>query len=475
MNHFALKAVLLPMLLQAAVAVGVLGISADAIAEEPSASNNASSEASATLSNDPAEELRDLTVPSGTQLRIEVSRRKRLRLGGEVQARLLEPIYAENRMLIPSGALLHGTIVELRPAARDKRLNAQLQGDFTPLREPVIQWTLLTRADGTAYPLSGESSTGAGGTLYFRTEAPPRTSFVRRAWNTTMGRKSPPPSDEVPRKGERLQRYLWSQLPLHPQYLESGARYEMALTEDMHVAARPLPDTFDLSHPRPLEQSVWVYSRLRTPLNSATAKPGDPVEAIVTEPIYDEQNRLLVPQNSILQGKVLYAEPSGPRGRNGTLRFAFHQVNWPSGFAQKVEAAPAAIESNPEARMSIDQEGGVARENQHSFAAPLLTGLLSGSTLGDSDAGRGKITAASNGFAILGRVAGLASGSPFVGGSIGAVSTARLIHKHWLAHGKETCFTSQTEVVLKMSPAHAYPAEPEKLSAREPAKLSAQK
>jgi hypothetical protein len=322
---------------------------------------------------------------------------------------------------------------------------------------------MLRRVDGSEYPLLAESTTGAGGTLYFRTEAPKRVSFARRTWNSVVrGKTKQVQTDEFAHRGELVQKYLWSQLPLHPQYLEQGLRYEMKLTEDLTIAARPLPMGIDLDQPTPLQGVVLVYSRLQTNLDSAVAKPGDPVEAVVTAPVFDEQSRLVLPQNSVLHGKVLSAEPSGRWGHNGSLRFTFHQVSWPTGFTQKVEGSPLAVESNRAARIFIDPEGGVARLNEHSLAAPFLMGLLSGSTLGDEDASRGKITASSNGFALIGRVAGLASGSPYVGGGLGAVATARSIYKHWLAHGKETSFSPQTEVVLEMTPAHAYPMSAEK-------------
>ena len=472
MSFVTWRAALLPLLLEAALGFGAVDGTANGAGDQASgvssnasshASSAASSEVSLSDSNDAADDTRQVTVPAGTLLRVEVARRVRLRLGSEIEGRLLEPIYAENRLLVPCGAVLHGTIVEMHPAPRSKRLNAKLRGDFTPLREPVIQWTALSRVDGSEYSLLAESRTGAGGTLYFRTEAPQRVSFVRRTWNSVAaGKTKPVQSDEVPHRGERLQKYLWSQLPLHPQYLEPGRRYEMRLMEDLQVAARPHPVAIDLNQPRPLQGVVWVYSRLQTNLDSAIAKPGDPVEALVTEPVVDEQGLLVLPQNSVLYGTILGAEPSGRWGRNGTLRFVFHQVSWPTGFVQKVEAVPLAMESNPSAKMAIDKEGGVARQNEHSLAAPLLMGLLSGSTLGDEEAGRGKVTASSNGFALIGRVVGLASGSPYVGGGIGAVATARSIYKHWLAHGKETSFGPETEIVLEMAPAHASPLSAEK-------------
>ena len=468
MKRVAWKAALLPLLLQATLGFGALDGAADAAQDAAAngASTVANNDEAATANRDgdgSSDSLKLLTVPSGTRFRVEVSRRPRLREGNGVEGRLLEPIYAENRLLIPSGARLQGKIIEVRPAPRCKRLNAKLHGDFTPLREPVIEWTMLTRADGSEYPLLGKSTTGSGGTLFFRSDAPQRVSFVRRTWNSMAGRKTPPlATAEMPRKSERLQRYFWSQMPLHPQYLEGGTRYEMVLTEDLHIAARPLPVPVEFSQPRPLQSLVWVYSRLQSDLDSATAKPGDPVEAIVVQPVLDEQNRLILPQNSVLHGKILSAEPSHRWGRNGSLRFAFHQVSWPTGFTQKVDAMPAAVESNPAAKIAIDQEGGVARQNEHSIAAPLVRGLLSGSTFGDNDAGRGKVAITSDGFAIAGHVVGLASGSSYVGGAISAVATGRSIYTHWLAHGKETRFGPATQIVLEMSPSHAYPVSAEK-------------
>jgi hypothetical protein len=82
-------------------------------------------------------------------------------------------------------------------------------------------------------------------------------------------------------------------------------------------------------------------------------------------------------------------------------------------------------------------------------------GLLSASALGDEDGGLSKAAVSSNGFALVGRLAAIGIGSRYVGGS-GAVATGRSIYTHWLAHGKDTHFGNDTEVLLEMSPAHAH-------------------
>jgi hypothetical protein len=402
-----------------------------------------------------------LTVPSGTLLRVEVTRRNRLRTGRVLQGRLLEPIYAENRLQIPSGALLQGTIAAVRPAAHGKRLEAKFHGDFTPLHEPIIRWTTLTRGDGDEYPLQAESTTGAGGTLYFRTFRGPHQSLLRRAWSSLIGRKDAAVSSvKAPHLGERLQKFFWSQMPYHPQYLEEGAQYEMALTGDLHLPAGLSPVQADAGEQTPLQNQVSVHSRLRGNLDSATAKVGDPVEAVVTEPVVDAQNQLIIPQNSIVHGRVLSAAPSRRRGHNGNLRFSFDALTLPSGFQQNVEATPTAVESSADAKLAVDQEGGVARQTDRSIAAPLVMGLLSASAIGDDDGGIGKAAVSSNGFALLGRLIAIGTTSRYVGGTIGAFGTGRSIYTRWLAHGKDTHFGNDTEVLLEMSPAHAHRMSP---------------
>lgn len=381
-----------------------------------------------------------------------------------IQGRLLEPIYAENRLLIPSGALLEGTISAVRPAAHGKRVEAKFHGDFTPLNEPVIQWAVLSRNDGSRYPLQAESAAGAGSTLYFRSAHRGHQSLMRRGWNSLLGRKDSAMSTvKAPHKWERLQRYFWSQMPYHPQYVEEGTQYEMALTTDLQLPAVPSPaqtDAQNLDEQKPLEQLVSVHSRLQSDLNSAEAKPGDPVEAIVTQPVFDAHNELIIPQNSILHGKVLQATASRRWGYNGTLRFSFNEVTLPSGFRQDVEATPTAIESGPDTKLQIDPEGGASPQTNRSIVAPLVMGLLSASALGDDDGGLTKAAVSSNGFALVGRLIAIGTTSRYVGGTIGAVATGRTIYTRWLAHGKDTHFSNDTEVMLEMSPARAHQMTP---------------
>ena len=219
-----------------------------------------------------------LTVSTGTAFRVEVMQRTRLQKDRAIQGRLLEPIYDENRLLIPSGALLEGTISEVRPAAHGKRLDAKFHGDFTPLNEPVIQWTEISRNDGSRYPLQAESAAGAGSTLYFRSGHGGHQSLFRRGWSSLVGRKDSAMSTvKAPHKWERLQKYFWSQMPYHPQYIDEGTQYEMALTSELQLPAGPSSAQTEaqkeLNEQKPLEQMVSVHSRLQSDLTQLRPRP----------------------------------------------------------------------------------------------------------------------------------------------------------------------------------------------------------
>jgi hypothetical protein len=207
---------------------------------------------------------------------------------------------------------------------------------------------------------------------------------------------------------------------------------------------------------QPVQGLVSVEGRLRTTLDSATAKPGDPVEAVVTQPAFDAEYDLLIPQGTILRGRVLQAAPAGRWGRNGLLRFSFDQITLPAGSQQNVQGVPTAISGAPGANLHVDQEGGVSQPGKRSVMAPLALGLLAGSTIADDDAGLAHSATSSNGFAIAGRIIAIAGGSRYIGGAIGMVASGHSVYTRWLAHGKNLRFGEDTEVQLQISPEHAH-------------------
>src|ERR1039457_344863 len=76
-----------------------------------------------------------LTVSSGTPLRLYVTRRLSKRQGKPVRAKVLKPIYAFDREVIPAGTVATGHVSRTQGVGAWGRVRAILGGDFTPDRK----------------------------------------------------------------------------------------------------------------------------------------------------------------------------------------------------------------------------------------------------------------------------------------------------------------------------------------------------
>src|SRR5208282_5460073 len=88
-----------------------------------------------------------------------------------------------------------------------------------------------------------------------------------------------------PGKMHKVKRIVLAQLPVHPQYLEAETSFNANLLQPLNFgteAVKPGAMT-DIGAPPPT--GSVVHARLETGLSSATAKVGDPVEAVITEPL----------------------------------------------------------------------------------------------------------------------------------------------------------------------------------------------
>jgi hypothetical protein len=150
-----------------------------------------------------------------------------------------------------------------------------------------------------------------------------------------------------PGKIHKLKRITLAQLPVRPQYIDAGTTFDAELLQPLDFGSETLkPESLtDIGSPPP-DGSV-VRARLITPLNSATAKSGDRVEAMITQPL-SVSNRLILPEGSLIKGSVLQAHPARRFGHNGQLRILFHQVVPPNGVEQKVETNPEPLPSRRE-------------------------------------------------------------------------------------------------------------------------------
>src|ERR1700682_5051451 len=94
-----------------------------------------------------------LTVPAGTPLRLYLTKRIPRRLNAPVQAKMLAPLYAFDREVVPAGTDVFGTVTRLQAVPTGERTKAVMSGDFTPLHLAEVRFTSMRLPDGRQVPI----------------------------------------------------------------------------------------------------------------------------------------------------------------------------------------------------------------------------------------------------------------------------------------------------------------------------------
>jgi hypothetical protein len=419
----------------------------------------------------PAVETVDLTVPQGTPLQVALTKETRVKkLGQPIEGRIVEPVYSFDKIVIPVGTEVDGQIIKLKSPSAGRRTTAALDADFTPARKTEIEFDELILPDGKRFAVHTVVTPGSGQPIQFvsaasdanpkngvKSEAAARTAAAKQQakqeWDSAMKQV------KDPGKLRRIERYAVAQLPVHPQYLPEGVVYFAELQQPLKFGSEPLTPALASSIGAPLPDGSVVHARLITPLSSANTQKGAEVEAMVSQPLFDD-GRLILPQGSLLKGSVVQVQPARHLSRNGQLRMAFHELSLPSGVEQKVEATLAGVEAGKSSNLKLDSEGGAQATTSKSryLATAVSLSLAAVSFAGDSDAGAGGNSAAGNtsnrvaggagGYKLIGIALGLAVHSQPFGAAMGAYGGGMSIYTHFIARGHDVVFPKNTAMEI---------------------------
>jgi len=409
-----------------------------------------------------------LIVPRGAPLQIRLDQEVRVKKAGQtVHGKVTEAVYAFDRMVIPEGTEVMGRIMKLEDISGGRRTLSALDADFTPYHKLVLEFDELVMADGTHRALQTSVMPGAGQIMEFVTakqgdkkgavsaEFEKAKQQAKQAWNDAKKQVT------EPGRMHRLERYLVAQLPFHPQYLDAGAMFSAELEEPLDFGTTPLTGQMVASMCQRPALGSLVHARLITPLSSATAKDGEPIEAVLTRPLFDGEN-LILPTGSSLKGTVLEAHPSGKLRHNGDLRVVFHQLQPPDCQAQWVNAVPVGVAAARAEHLELDSEGGAKATSAPTryLDTALALGLAAASsgTDGDAQDGGGNVAGnASNraaggvgGFKLVGLAVSLAVKSQPLGMAMGALGASRSIYKNFLSQGHEVVFPKNTAMAMSV-------------------------
>src|ERR1700678_2909422 len=405
-----------------------------------------------------------IQIPSTTPLAVQLFQHVPMKTGESLEGRLLYPVYVENQIAIPAGTVIRGSVIQL-DSDRSRRIHSRLRGDFTPFHVPVVRFDQLLLPDGTLQAIVSDGS--KDGVPILRLSPPPgkrKGSFISRQIAEEKQRlKDAAAVVTAPGRADRLVQFIYTQLPYHPERIETGKSWTVELAPPLTLKFSPPgeandPPTHvqskltvkakpDATAPPPDQGKEWrLRAYLQQTISSANEKPGDTFQAVVAEPVFNPDHSLVVPQGSLLIGEVTQAKPARSFSRQGRLRFHFTQLKLPTGFSQPVQAALAGIDSNKSADLQVDSEGAIQPQSRNRVVLPLLFTLLSARAYDEDGNHMLNSALGSNGFGLVGRVVGIvtSSSSRNVGASLGIYGALLAVYDLWLARGHNVVFLKNT-------------------------------
>ena len=440
-----------------------------------------------------------LTVSSGVPLRLYLTKRIPKRLGAPVEGKVMEPVFAFDREVLPAGSAVSGEVSAVQPVNKWQRFRSIVGGDFTPLRNALVEFDSVTLPDGKKLPLHTVQTIGLN-SIYTEPSKNKKKTAPQNPNNGTLGTAKQTLKEKIqqaingrsggfadivrgPNKKEKLVDFLWAKLPYHPQYMRRGTRFDAPLQDALNfgTGSVKLADLAALGS-QPNSDSM-ARVRLLTALDSASAKQGEPVTAVLAAPLFSSEHKLVLPEGTRLVGAVTLAKGARSFHRAGRLRFNFQKVELPPEVAKLKPSAPgpepsmlttqatlADAEGSGSAPIKVDSEGGVqAQESKTRFIAPVIS-LLLANKAADNDADRhgagavsgpnanvaGRTLGGASGFGLVG--VALSQSSSYVGMAFGYYGLAWSVYSNVIAKGGEVQFNKNAMMDIRFGGRAPVPA-----------------
>ena len=421
-----------------------------------------------------------LSVAEGTPLRIAIDQKTRISHVGEaVHGKVVDPVFAFDRAVIPAGSTVSGRVIKIEPIPLKTRILAYADAKFTPFHKYEVDFDTLTLPDGKQIPIRTSVSPGTAEVVHLVANAKKEQERKRNAAARAVGDAKEEAHARVheavneikaPGKMERLENMLWAQSPYRRQYLQTGTRFNATLEGELDFGSEThTREQLSELGEMPEDDSL-LHARLVSQVSSADAKRGTPIAAVLTEPVYSPDHRLLLPANSKLVGEVLEAKPARKFHHNGDLRVAFNRLETPQGAMEPMEGSLEGVEVDRAASMKLDEEGGAhATDSKKRYLSTGFSVLMAaaashpdtehGTTdpAGDADVRAG---AGVSGYGISGSLITLAARSQPVSLAFAAYGASMSIYTNFISRGKDVVFVKDTPLEIGFGRPHNETSEP---------------
>src|SRR5713101_8260185 len=110
-----------------------------------------------------AAQIISLTVPQGTSFQIVLDKEVRVQKVGQlIHGRVVQPVYAFDRLVVPVGAEVIGQIAKIERISGKQRTLSTLNANFTPSHKIDVEFNDLVLAEGKHIHLHTVVTPGSG-------------------------------------------------------------------------------------------------------------------------------------------------------------------------------------------------------------------------------------------------------------------------------------------------------------------------
>ncbi len=241
-------------------------------------------------------EIIELQVPAGTPLPVVLDREVRIKkVGQAIHAKIAEPVFAFDKLVVPAGSEVTGSVTRIGGVSAMKRTMAALDTNFSPTRDIEITFDQLVLPGGQQIPLHTHVAPASQGVLQFATAPEPKNEGkgkkqnaavklasekisqkkqeINKDWETAKQQNCTRPEITSPEKTGDLR------LPIHPQYIDAGTRFNAELLDPLNFGAESLTSEKLLAVGTPPAAGSIVHALLKTALSSDTAQRGEAVRS----------------------------------------------------------------------------------------------------------------------------------------------------------------------------------------------------
>src|SRR6516225_2537307 len=423
-----------------------------------------------------------LALSEGTALRVLIDQRTRLsRVGEPVEGHIVETVYAFDEPVIPAGSVVSGRVSRIERVSLARRISSYANGNFSPFRryrvtlpdgrELAIHTTVAPGSAEVVHLVSKtkDAKEGEHKSLAGRAADSAKHEVKDRLHEANSAAHQAADEIRTPGRMERLKQFLAEQVPYRRQFVTVGTRFSASLDQPLYFgsALRTQQQMAAIGSTPPAD--VLLHARLMLEVSSATATRGNPVIAELTEPIYSDDHRLVLPAQSRLIGQVVEAKHARHLHRNGELRVIFEHLEVPGGDLQRVQGSLEGIEVDRSAHLKLDEEGGAHATDSKTRYLSTGVALLMAAVAAHPDVERGAVDqagdpavragAGASGFGLAGTLIGLAAKSNAVSIIFSAYGASASIYTNFLSRGRDVVLPKNVPMEIGLGAPHTGPKQ----------------